>query len=99
MALERGYEPAFGARPLKRLIQRELLDQLAGSSSAGSYGTVKLWSSTPTVPSCSSERSGAPSRRWSNWLYDSGCLRGWSHCDHPLNAILGGRLESAPSGR
>jgi len=26
---ERGYEPAFGARPLKRLIQRELLDQLA----------------------------------------------------------------------
>ena len=26
---ERGYEPAFGARPLKRLIQREVLDQLA----------------------------------------------------------------------
>ena len=26
---ERGFEPAFGARPLKRLIQREVLDQLA----------------------------------------------------------------------
>ncbi|MBA3451282.1 MAG: AAA family ATPase, partial [Chloroflexia bacterium] len=26
---ERGYEPAFGARPLKRLIQRKVLDRLA----------------------------------------------------------------------
>jgi ATP-dependent Clp protease ATP-binding subunit ClpB len=26
---ERGFEPAFGARPLKRLIQREVLDELA----------------------------------------------------------------------
>jgi ATP-dependent Clp protease ATP-binding subunit ClpB len=26
---ERGYDPAFGARPLKRLIQREVLDKLA----------------------------------------------------------------------
>ncbi len=26
---ERGYDPAFGARPLKRVIQRELLDRLA----------------------------------------------------------------------
>jgi ATP-dependent Clp protease ATP-binding subunit ClpB len=26
---ERGYDPTFGARPLKRLIQRELLDRLA----------------------------------------------------------------------
>lgn len=26
---ERGYDPAFGARPLKRLIQSELLDQVA----------------------------------------------------------------------
>jgi ATP-dependent Clp protease ATP-binding subunit ClpB len=26
---ERGYDPTFGARPLKRLIQREVLDQLA----------------------------------------------------------------------
>jgi ATP-dependent Clp protease ATP-binding subunit ClpA len=26
---ERGYDPAFGARPLKRVIQREVLDPLA----------------------------------------------------------------------
>jgi ATP-dependent Clp protease ATP-binding subunit ClpB len=26
---DRGYDPAFGARPLKRVIQRELLDRLA----------------------------------------------------------------------
>ena len=26
---ERGYDPAFGARPLKRVIQRELQDPLA----------------------------------------------------------------------
>ena len=26
---DRGYDPAFGARPLKRLIQREVLDPLA----------------------------------------------------------------------
>jgi ATP-dependent Clp protease ATP-binding subunit ClpB len=26
---ERGYDPAFGARPLKRIIQKELLDKLA----------------------------------------------------------------------
>ena len=34
---ERGYDPAFGARPLKRLIQRELGDRIAlASSRAGS---------------------------------------------------------------
>jgi len=26
---ERGYDPVYGARPLKRVIQRELLDRLA----------------------------------------------------------------------
>ena len=26
---EHGYDPAFGARPLKRLIQREMTDALA----------------------------------------------------------------------
>ena len=26
---DRGYDPAFGARPLKRVIQREVLDRLA----------------------------------------------------------------------
>src|SRR5690606_32719528 len=32
---DRGYDPVFGARPLKRTIQRELLDRLAKSLLAG----------------------------------------------------------------
>jgi ATP-dependent Clp protease ATP-binding subunit ClpB len=32
---ERGYDPVFGARPLKRLIQREVLDPLANKLLAG----------------------------------------------------------------
>jgi ATP-dependent Clp protease ATP-binding subunit ClpB len=32
---EKGYDPAFGARPLKRLIQRELQDPLALKLLAG----------------------------------------------------------------
>ena len=32
---DRGYDPAFGARPLKRVIQRELLDKLAMQLLAG----------------------------------------------------------------
>ena len=35
---ERGYDAAFGARPLKRLIQRELGDRLASALLAGTYG-------------------------------------------------------------
>jgi len=34
----RGYDAAFGARPLKRLIQRELGDTLATALLAGSFG-------------------------------------------------------------
>jgi ATP-dependent Clp protease ATP-binding subunit ClpB len=34
----RGYDPAFGARPLKRLIQRELGDTLATALLAGTFG-------------------------------------------------------------
>jgi ATP-dependent Clp protease ATP-binding subunit ClpB len=26
---EKGYEPAYGARPIKRLLQREVVNQLA----------------------------------------------------------------------
>jgi ATP-dependent Clp protease ATP-binding subunit ClpB len=33
-----GYDPAFGARPLKRLIQRELQDRLAVKLLAGEIG-------------------------------------------------------------
>ncbi len=32
---DKGYDPAFGARPLKRLIQRELQDPLAMKLLAG----------------------------------------------------------------
>jgi ATP-dependent Clp protease ATP-binding subunit ClpB len=35
---ERGYDPAFGARPLKRLIQREIENPLARRLLAGEFG-------------------------------------------------------------
>ncbi|MHC4135579.1 MAG: ATP-dependent chaperone ClpB [Planctomycetota bacterium] len=35
---ERGYDPAFGARPLKRLIQREIENPLAKRILAGEFG-------------------------------------------------------------
>ena len=34
---ERGYDPVFGARPLKRVIQRELGDRLAVSLLDGTF--------------------------------------------------------------
>jgi ATP-dependent Clp protease ATP-binding subunit ClpA len=34
----RGYDPAFGARPLKRLIQREIQDPLAVKLLSGEIG-------------------------------------------------------------
>ena len=37
---ERGYDPEFGARPLKRVIQSELIDRLAAGIVSGSAGTV-----------------------------------------------------------
>ena len=42
---EQGYDPAFGARPLKRLIQRQLVDPIATALLEGRYGegdTVKV---------------------------------------------------------
>jgi len=33
-----GYEPAFGARPLKRVIQRDIADKLALALLEGAYG-------------------------------------------------------------
>jgi ATP-dependent Clp protease ATP-binding subunit ClpA len=33
--VERGYDPAFGARPLKRLLQREIVDQLSSKILSG----------------------------------------------------------------
>jgi ATP-dependent Clp protease ATP-binding subunit ClpA len=34
---ERGYEPAFGARPLKRLLQKEVVNELAREVLEGKY--------------------------------------------------------------
>jgi ATP-dependent Clp protease ATP-binding subunit ClpB len=34
---DRGYDPAFGARPLKRLLQREIADPLAMALLEGRY--------------------------------------------------------------
>jgi ATP-dependent Clp protease ATP-binding subunit ClpB len=35
--IQHGYDPAFGARPLKRVIQREILDPLALGLLRGDY--------------------------------------------------------------
>ncbi len=35
---EHGYDPAYGARPLKRLIQKEIADRLAAALLAGRFG-------------------------------------------------------------
>ena len=43
---EVGYDPAFGARPLKRAIQRELLDPLAVAMLSGDFGEHGLISIT-----------------------------------------------------
>ncbi len=34
---DRGYDPVYGARPLKRVIQRELVDPLARSLLQGDF--------------------------------------------------------------
>jgi len=57
-----GYDPAYGARPLKRLIQRKVLDQLAtelleGHVSEGDRVTVAL-GPTPDAPFVFSPQSG-----------------------------------------
>jgi ATP-dependent Clp protease ATP-binding subunit ClpB len=36
---EKGYDPAFGARPLKRLIAKEVADRLAIELLQGSFGS------------------------------------------------------------
>ena len=35
---ERGYDPVYGARPLKRVIQKELIDPIARKLLAGDFG-------------------------------------------------------------
>ncbi len=50
----RGYDPAYGARPLKRLIQRQISDRLAMALLAGSYpegSTVTVDAAPPMMTS------------------------------------------------
>ena len=53
---ERGYDPAFGARPLKRVIQREVADPLASALLEGSIadGAVVVVDADPDGVSVSS---------------------------------------------
>jgi len=39
--VENGYDPQFGARPLKRLIQKEIVNQLSKKILAGSIDKTK----------------------------------------------------------
>jgi ATP-dependent Clp protease ATP-binding subunit ClpB len=50
---ERGYDPAFGARPLKRLLQHTLLDPLASEILAG-----KLRPGTKVLADATADKDG-----------------------------------------
>jgi ATP-dependent Clp protease ATP-binding subunit ClpC len=39
--IELGYEPAMGARPLRRVVQREIEDEISERILSGSIGTVQ----------------------------------------------------------
>lgn len=39
---EKGYDPQFGARPVKRVIQREVLNQLSKEILAGTVATDSI---------------------------------------------------------
>jgi ATP-dependent Clp protease ATP-binding subunit ClpA len=69
---ERGYDPVYGARPLKRVIQKELVDDLVviGSGPAGrraaiqaaKLGQARCWWSRTGRASAASRSTPAPSR-------------------------------------
>ncbi len=64
---EKGYDPQYGARPLNRLIQNSILNQVAmymigGNSPAGSTIVVDVKNNEITVTSKSGKKTGAPSR-------------------------------------
>ena len=60
----RGYDPVYGARPLKRAIQREVETPLARQIVAGNITTARRSASTPspTAP-ISTSLSSSPARR------------------------------------
>ncbi|HSS08332.1 MAG TPA: type VI secretion system ATPase TssH, partial [Acidimicrobiales bacterium] len=60
----RGYDPAYGARPLKRLIQREISDRLAFALLEGRYpegSTVTVDVAPPVLGSADLSDVGAGS--------------------------------------
>ena len=57
-----GYDPTYGARPLKRVIQRELVDKLALALLEGEFADGDRSRSTPPTASCGSPRR-APATR------------------------------------
>ena len=57
---KKGWDPQFGARPLRRAIQREVEDELAEEMLKGNFGSATAsWpKSTRTIPrNCASPRS------------------------------------------
>ena len=46
-----GYDPTYGARPLKRVIQKRLIDKLALALLEGRFGPGDPWWSTPPTAS------------------------------------------------
>ncbi|MDP9230995.1 MAG: hypothetical protein M3O67_10060, partial [Bacteroidota bacterium] len=65
---EQGFDPQFGARPLKRLIQKEIVNQLSKKMLAGTIdknqpvlvdvfdGTVVFRNEVPAAPSAKSNK-------------------------------------------
>ena len=46
-----GYDPTYGARPLKRVIQKQLVDKLALKILEGEFGEGDTVESTPPTAS------------------------------------------------
>ena len=71
---EQGYDPQFGARPLKRLIQKEIVNQLSKRILAGDIdktqpvlidvfdNTVVIRNETPAIPKNFGNRETEKSR-------------------------------------
>ncbi len=55
-----GYDPTYGARPLKRVIQKRLVDPLALAILEGRFGPATRSASTPPRARSCSKRAGAP---------------------------------------
>ncbi|MGE5813306.1 MAG: type VI secretion system ATPase TssH, partial [Acidobacteriota bacterium] len=62
LLIEEGYDPTYGARPLKRTIQRQLLDPLALKVLEGQFGegdTIRVDASGGGLTFAKGEKVGA----------------------------------------